>query len=76
MIPQVINILPQVECNPLLDEFPTVSETVKAIKLLSYGKASGSDTIPAEIYKAEGPPVAEKLTKFFHIIWRKEAILS
>ena len=26
-----INRLPQVECNLLLDEFPTVSETVKAI---------------------------------------------
>ena len=48
------NRLPQVECNLLLDEFPTVTETVKAIKLLSSGKAPGSDTIPAEIYKAGG----------------------
>ena len=62
------------ECNPLLDELPTVSETVKAIKLLSSGKAPGSDAIPAEIYKAGGPPVAEKLTEVFHIMWRKEAI--
>ena len=29
---EVIDRLPQVECNPLLDELPTVSETVKAIK--------------------------------------------
>ena len=49
------------ECNPLLDGFPTISETVKAIKLLSFGKAPGADAIPAEIYKAVGPPVAEKL---------------
>ena len=62
------------ECNPLLDEFPTVSETVKAIKPLSSGKAPGSDTIPAGIYKAGGPPVTEKLTELFHIMWRKEAI--
>ena len=62
------------ECNPLLDELPTVSETVKAIKLLSSGKAPGSDAIPAEIYKAGGPPVAEKLTELFHTMWRKEAI--
>ena len=34
---EAINRLPQVECNPFLDEFPTVSETVKAIKLLSSG---------------------------------------
>ena len=61
---EAINRLPQVECNPLLDELPSVSETVKAIKLLSSGKAPGSDAIPAEIYKAGGPPVAEKLSYF------------
>ena len=71
---EAINRLPQVECNPLLDELQTVSETVKAIKLLSSGKAPGSDAIPAEIYKAGGPPAAEKLTELFHIMWRKEAI--
>ena len=38
---EAINRLPQVECNPLLDELPTVSETVKAIQLLSSGKAPG-----------------------------------
>ena len=62
------------KCNPLLDVFPTVSKTVKAIKLLSSGKAPGSDAIPAEIYKARGPQVAEKLAELFHIMWRKEAI--
>ena len=61
------------ECNLLLDEFPTVSETVKAKKLLSSGKALESDAIPAEIYKAGGTPVA-KMTELFHIMWRKEAI--
>ena len=70
---EAINRLTQVECNPLLDELPTVSETVK---LLSSGKAPGSDAIPAEIYKAGGPPVAEKLTEIFQIMWRKEAILQ
>ena len=64
---EAINRLPQVECNSMLDELPTVSETVKAIKLLS-------DAIPAEIYKAGVPPVAEKLTELFHTMWRKEAI--
>ena len=47
---------------------------MKAIKLLSSGKAPGSDAIPAEIYKAGGPLVAEKLTELFHIMWRKEGI--
>ena len=71
---EAINRLPQVECNPLLDELPTVSETVKAIKRLSSGNAPGSDAILAEIYKAGGPPVTEKLTELFQIMWRKEAI--
>ena len=41
---------------------------------MSSGKALGSDAIPAKIYKAGGPPVAEKLTELFYIMWRKEAI--
>ena len=68
---EAINRLPQLECNPLLDELPTVSETVKAIKLLSSGKAPGSDAIPAEIYKAGDPPVAEKLTVISHYVEKR-----
>ena len=63
---EAIDRLPQVECNLLLDELPTISETVKAIKLLSSGKTPGSDAIPAEIYKEGGPQVAKKLTELFH----------
>ena len=66
------NRLLQVECSLLLDEFPTVAETVKAIKLLSSGKAPGLDAIPAEIYKAGGTPVAKKMTELFHLVKRKE----
>ena len=69
-----IKRLPQMECNLKLDEFPTVAETVKAIKLLSSGKAPGSDAIPAEFYKAGGIPVAKKMTELFHIMWKKETI--
>ena len=63
-----INRLPQVECKLLIDAFPTVTETVKAIKLLSSGKAPGSDAIPAEIYKAGGTPVAKKIAELCHIM--------
>ena len=62
------------ECDLLLDEFPTVAETVKAIKLLLSGKAPGSDEIPAEIYKAGGTSFANKMTELFRIMWREEAI--
>ena len=68
---EAINRLPQVECNPLLDELPTVSEIEKAIKLLSSGKAPGSNAIPVEIYKAGGPPVAEKLTVISHHVEKR-----
>ena len=72
---EAINRLPQIKCNPLLDPLScsTVFETVKAIKLLSSGKAPGSDAIPAEIYKAGGPPAAEKLTVISHYV-KKNAI--
>ena len=55
-------------------EFPTVTETRKAVQQLSSGKAPGADAIPAEVYKAGGLPMAEKLTELFHCMWRKEAI--
>ena len=58
----------------MLDEFPTIIETMKAVRLLSSGKAPGSDAIPAKIYKAVGTPGAKKMTDLFHIMWRKEAI--
>ena len=69
-----INRLPQIECNVLLDEFPIVTETRKAIQHLSSGKAPGTDAIPAEVYKTGGLPMAGKLTELFQCMWRKEAI--
>ena len=69
-----INRLPQKECNVLLDEFPTVTETRKAIHHLSSGKAPGTDAIPAEVYNAGGLPMTEKLKELFQCMWRKEAI--
>ena len=59
-----IDRLPQIECNVLLDEFPTVTETRKAVQQLSSGKAPGADAIPAEVYKARGLPMAEKLSLY------------
>ena len=59
-----ISKLPQLECNLLFDEFPTVIETMKAIKLLSPGKAPGSNAIPAKIYEAGGTPVAKRMELF------------
>ena len=72
--------LPQIECYVLLDEFPTVMKTRKAVQQLSSGKAPGVDAINAEVY-AFGVcvgggvlPMPEKITELFHCMWRKEAI--
>ena len=73
--------LPQIECNVLLDEFPTIMEQRKAVQQLSFGKAPGADAINAEVY-AFGVcvggggvlPMSEKITELIHCMWRKEAI--
>ena len=71
---KAINRLPQIDCNVLLDEFPTVTETSKAIYHQSSGKTPGTDAVPAEVYRAGGLPMAKKLTELFQCMWRKEAI--
>ena len=47
---EVIDRLPQVEVNTSLSDQPTLEETAEAISLLSNGKATGPDAIPAEVY--------------------------
>ena len=48
----------KIEYNVLLDEFPTVVETKKAIQHLSSGKALGTVAITAK----RGLPMTEKLS--------------
>ncbi|MEW8548462.1 MAG: hypothetical protein AB2693_33585 [Candidatus Thiodiazotropha sp.] len=69
-----INRLPQVECNIQLVENPSANETIKSFKLLSSGKAPGSDAIPAEIYKTGGQPMAEKTHRVVSMFAEKKAI--
>ena len=71
---EAIARMPQVEINTSLAEPPGEAEVQKAIKLLSNGKAPGSDSIPAEIYKAGGPVLIQKLTELLQAMWRQEAI--
>ena len=51
-----IDRLPQIECKVLLDQFPTVTETRKAVQQLPSGKAQGADAVPAMVCKAGGYP--------------------
>ena len=49
---------------------------MKAIKLLSSGKAPGSDAIPAEIFKAGGPPVERNGESYFTLCGEKKPSLK
>ena len=53
---------------------PSWKQEKKAVQQLSSGKASDADVIPAEVYKAGGLLLAEKLTQLLNCMWRKEAI--
>nr|VZI51319.1 unnamed protein product [Spirometra erinaceieuropaei] len=66
-----IERLPQVEPNVDLDLPPSLQETIRAVQQLSSGKAPGSDTIPAEVYKHGGPQLMDHLTALFQEMWRQ-----
>lgn len=42
-----------------LDQSPTIDEVKKAISAMNSNRASGKDSIPAEIFKAAGPNALE-----------------
>ncbi|BHF69013.1 hypothetical protein SprV_0301205400 [Sparganum proliferum] len=49
-------------------------EAIKAVKLLTSGKAPGSDAIPAEIYKRVGPQLMDYLTELFQGIMHQREV--
>ncbi|KAJ1163893.1 hypothetical protein NDU88_004345 [Pleurodeles waltl] len=71
-----IDRMPQVTINNSLAVPPEESEFKEAIKLLSRGKALGCDSIPAEIYKAGGPVLLQKLTDLFQAMWQQKVVLQ
>ena len=60
--------------NDELDLPPSDDEVSKAIKQLSFGKAPGSDTIPAEVYKTGGQTLLAQLTSLFQTRWTSEQL--
>ena len=71
---EAINRLPQVPTNEALDDPPTLSESQKAIHLLSDGKAPGSDSIPTEVYKEGETVLTKKHHQLFILMWQQETI--
>ncbi|BHF75733.1 hypothetical protein SprV_0501882900 [Sparganum proliferum] len=66
-----IERLPQVDTNADLDLPPSLQETIRTVQQLSSGKASGSDAIPAEVYKHGGLQLMDHLTAIFQEVWRQ-----
>ena len=69
---EVIDRLPQCTVNEEMDELPTLEEIEKTVRLLSTGKAPGSDSIPAD--KESGETLPEKLHQLVHLIWQEEVL--
>jgi len=46
----------------------------KAIQQMTSGKATGADSIPAEVFKAGNPQLATKLADIFLSTWEKETV--
>ena len=55
-----------------LDQPPTIDEAKKAISTINSTRASGKYSIPAEIFKAEGPKALEAFHDVLQSIWREE----
>ena len=57
-----------------MDVPPEEPEVMLAISQLSSGKAPGSDGIPSEIFKADGPTFVQKLVELFQTFWDQGSI--
>ena len=49
-------------------EFDSAAIVSCSTTVIESGNPPGTDAIPAEVYKARGLPMAEKLTELFHCI--------
>ena len=71
---EAIDRLPQVPVEEQMDARPTLGEIQKEVRFLSSGKAPGSDSIPAEVYKEGGMVLTEKFHQLFQLIWQHETV--
>ena len=71
-----INRLPQVECNLLLDEFPTVSETVEAISFCHLAKLQDQMRYLLRSTKQEELKLQRRLQGYFTLCGEKKPSLK
>lgn len=51
-----------------------MKETLEGIRQLSSGRAPGSDSIPAEVFKEGATALPKKLHQLFQLIWQHETV--
>jgi len=53
---------------------PDTTEVVRAVNQMGTGKAPGPDGLPAELFKAGGPEMINKLVTLYGNIWSKWSV--
>ncbi|KAJ1204188.1 hypothetical protein NDU88_007969 [Pleurodeles waltl] len=66
---EAIDCMVQVAINTSLAELKRSQRLRKILSFSPMLKQPGSDSLPDEIYMAEGPVLLQKLTKFFQTMW-------
>ncbi|KAI8516668.1 hypothetical protein Bbelb_052490 [Branchiostoma belcheri] len=69
-----ILLIPVYPLKKELAEPPSLQEVEKAIKQMNNNKASGPDSIPAEVYKCGGPDLTTRLHSILLRIWDEETL--
>ncbi|KAJ8030364.1 LINE-1 retrotransposable element ORF2 protein [Holothuria leucospilota] len=69
-----IDRLPQVKTNYTLGDLPIEHQVEKAIHQMPCGKAPGSDSIPAEVFKVGGQALLKRLTQLYQLMWKEEQL--
>lgn len=70
----VLDEIPQLSEKSQLAPAPDIDEVTDAIQQISSGKASGSDGLPAEIFKCGGETMTERLTQLYSLIWQRQSV--
>ncbi|XP_030747133.1 uncharacterized protein LOC115875768 [Sitophilus oryzae] len=71
---EIYYLLPQYDAANFLSVPLTRKEIADAIASLKNNKATGKDSIPAEIYKALTPELMPHLENLFTVIWERESV--
>jgi len=67
--PSVLDAIPDWNTAHGLMEPPDINEVQRAVNQMASGKAPGSDGLPPELFKSEGPVIIDKLLSLYTSIW-------